>query len=302
MGFNAVAAYEACSINKEFIEKVYFDAKAISSTVACSEGHRVNQLLSRLTGLVDIPLPKVSIHLVPESDNAAYDNGTLITIPVKFYSMSAIENSEKIYKSTSDLDAIVLHEYGHAILASYLVEHWDSFSIYRKFGLEISKLKQELFLEDNLEKKAYLKDLEKEFMIPRSMRTFSSKITPFQEFFADVLSVSILEDKKAIYNAIVENESEEPRYVYRRFDKTYKEDGNKKPDSHGHFYKARELIGAKYWDQMLKDKNIFFKNLLEATRKELAFSFHMSSFMNDPISDNEYFIETLVEHLGNSGD
>lgn len=296
ISFSIYAKYDVCLINQNYVKNVYFDNDLITKEIACKEGKRVESLLGLLKGF-NIPQPELSIHLVPESDNASYDNGTLITIPLKFYSSSTFADSDKVYKSTRNLDAIILHEYGHAILASYLVTKWDGFSSYRKFGFEISKLKQELLLNEDAQKRSLLEKLEKELMMPRSMRNFTTKITPFQEFFSDVLSVTVLEDKDAIYNAIVAHDPKEYRYLYRSFDQVITSDESPIPDGHGYFFGARQLIGNKYWTQMLSDKNEFLQNVMVATTKELTFAFYMSGFMDDFLSDNEFFIETLSEHL-----
>lgn len=282
-----------CPIDKELINRVIFDDKMVSKADACTFGLKVNQALLPLKTIYP-GSPTVSIHLTDEFDNASYDNGTLLKLPLKFYSLD--KDGVKVYKSEEDLMAIILHEYGHAVLAKYLNAHWDTFSYYHEMGLKISELEQQMLLSSHKALEEELASLKKDLMSPRDMRRLPKVITPYQELFADVVSTYLLNNKSAITDAITtSNDLIDMHLLYRARDFTGSDLdlGKLAFFPHAYFFKARHFIGSELWpkDEKEMKKNILV--LLEAIVEELNMAYNNSYFMTDPQYDNDTLIETI---------
>lgn len=294
--FKTSFAMSFCQIDGSVIRGAYFDEKNISSIKACDSAKHIDNLLHKVKEIYSFA-PRISVHLIEEFDNASYDNGSLIKIPLRFYSVN--KNKEKIYKNQKDLDAIIFHEYGHAVLAQHLAKKWDTFTYYNHLGHQISSLKQKLFLDENNEKlKKSLKEAEEEFIYRRSMRTFTRTIIPYQELYADILSTFMLNDKKAIMNSIkTDHDSEKLELLYRARDFTRSSLDLEELafEPHAYFYKVRQHIGDNLWPEDETSRNIVLHKILYLLAEEIEYSHYFSLFMTDPIFDNEELITRIQE-------
>jgi hypothetical protein len=291
--FNTYASFTVCEVNGKIVKKAIYDTSEITAKKACEFGKHVENLLSPVLKTFK-NAPKISLRLMPEFDNASYDNGSMIKIPIKFYSLD--RDDQKNYKRVKDLDAIILHEYGHALLASYLVAQWDSFDFYSASGHRISELEQQNLLtpSEKLEKK--INDEKKELMSSRSMRTFTKSITPYQELFADILSTFELNDKDAVFNAITSTNDIHDNYLLylgRSFSEKDFNLGKMSLFPHSYFYKVRQFIGASFWPVDEKDKTEKLQKLIELIQHETIYSSYDSYFMTDPQLDNEELIQKI---------
>lgn len=289
-------AMSFCEIKGKVIQRAYYDESEITNEKACKNAKYIDGLLTKVTKIYTFA-PRLSLKLVSEFDNASYDNGSLINIPLRFYSLNV--KNEKVYKEQKDLDAIILHEYGHAILATYLATEWDGFYYYHQLGHRISSLKQKLFLNKSADTIKQLKETEEELMSARSMRTFTRAIIPYQELYADILSAFLLNDKKAISNSISTNEdSEELGLLYRArdFSSSPFDLGKLAFHPHAYFYKVRQYIGDNLWPENETTRNNILHKILYILGEEIPFSYYYSSFMSDPIIDNEELIARIQEN------
>lgn len=293
--FNALASYSVCEVKGKIVNRSIYDSSQITSKEACEFGQHVENLLNPVLKSFNFA-PKISLQLMPEYDNASYDNGTMIKIPIKFYSLDL--NDQKVFKEKKDLDAIILHEYGHAVLASYLVTLWDSFGPYSSSGHKISELEQQNLIAPSKELEEQIAYERKDLMSSRSMRTFTKSITPYQELFADILSTFELNDKDAILNAITTGNDLPDNYLLylgRSFsDKTF-DLGKLSSFPHSYFYKVRQYIGSNLWPVNEEDKISKLKKLITVIHEEIEISSYDSYFMTEPARDNEALIERINE-------
>lgn len=288
-------AEEICPINEGVVRNLFYNKDEISKEVACSKGKDIAKLLQVAADSFQ-DAPQVSVHLINEFDNASYDNGSLIKVPVHFYSLT--QNNLIEYKDQRDLDAIILHEYGHAILANELAKSWEGFNFYNRLGHKISDLKQQAFIKDSERLQKQIKRAEKDLMGPRAMRTFTKAITPFQELFADVLSTFIMNNKSAITHAIeTSDDNEMITQIYRTRDFNQVEVDLIGPmiNSHGHFYKVRQFIGNSFWPKNLMDRKEKLNILLRLFSQEIQNAFYYTYFMEDLDVDNGELIQRIQE-------
>lgn len=297
LSFNSYASYSVCEVKGKVINRAIYDSSQMTKKEACEFSQHVESLLKPVLKSFDFA-PKVSLQLMPEFDNASYDNGTMIKIPIKFYSLDL--NDNKVFKEQKDLDAIILHEYGHAVLASYLVNNWDGFRNYSSSGHRISELEQQNLVSPSKEIQEKIDYERKALMSSRSMRTFTKAITPYQELFADILSTFELNDKDAILNAITTlNDTPDNYLLYlgRSFSNRELDLGKLSAFPHSYFYKTRQFIGLNLWPINELDKKEKLKKLIKIIQEELEMSSYDSYFMTEPLLDNELLIDRMAQIL-----
>lgn len=208
--------------------------------------------------------PKVTLVIGEQAGNASFDNGHIIRIPQRLLFADSLGNQYQA--NTDQLKAVVVHEYGHAILK----EIWAQ-DFHEEFG--------ELFA--NLEEISELAETNLELKISsRAVRQMSSQLAnsdayglyfrtlpAYSELYADALAVLFFNDPSAMYKALYYPQIPPSKEVFvgpRDFAKDHSADDlHAHPDEHTKLSLVRSVIG-KHMSADIEQKRLLLKRLERA--------------------------------------
>jgi len=222
--------------------------------------------------------PLIHLNISKEGMGASFSNSGFIYISNKLYALKD-DSKTKVYRNREANITTFIHEYGHAVLHSLLLDNYEFYSRYRDAQLDLEKVNSKLnevvelskelreitvkngyTLEEVNEAKLKLSPLMGQyfslgFQIDQLTSQLKShpiykkieqRIHPIHEFYADVITSLVNSDPETMYNAIIYNgmnSKKRESYKYRSFlndSKLEEWDNNQK---HALFAPSRSYLG-----------------------------------------------------------
>ncbi|WP_413943610.1 hypothetical protein [Bdellovibrio sp. HCB-162] len=192
--------------------------------------------------------PEVTLVVGGPMDNASFDNGHIIEVP---YRMAFFGRYGQEYPvSLLSLITSAAHEYGHAIFHEYLKK-----SLPREFGSLLKEMEDISIRKERILKGAtdetFSDDMKKLLTSPEYQR-FTS-LSPYSEFYADVLAVFNANDKSAMLSALYYSEMDTFQYNYIRM-RDFEGDPdprweNLMYEEHSKLAYTRAYVGKELWPE-----------------------------------------------------
>ncbi|WP_419168911.1 hypothetical protein [Halobacteriovorax sp.] len=231
----------------------------------------------------------VNIILSDRSFSASFDLGSNLEIPQQFIRQN--KAGDYHFVSNEATVGIVAHEYGHAILSSFLAQELPSFNNLFQLQKKISKLKIRAFgirllIKDPKTSVSERISLQNELLtIAKKMKELKSKrnnenyerffnlMLPYQELLADVITVYNYNDKDFLVKIV-----DHPKYsklekevvVARSFNQVDVELSKENEQSpHAKLYLVRQYIGSNLWPTNSHQKREYIDKILRAIRASL---------------------------------
>ena len=232
-----------------------------SPDASCEAAQDMANVLQNVQDQFSVPAP-VTLVMGPRFDNAGFDDGHMIEIPVQF--IHETRYGEPALGDLAQLEAIVIHEYGHAILSQILKKNFpeefkgifaemERVSAYREAGIE--------------NEKKYLK-VTYNFPDEKAYVRYSQIMTPYSELFADTVAVYFLNEPGAMLRALYFDDLSRQEYKYiklRDFSSEHTlEDLEVFTDPHSKMSIVRSYIGKNLMPKNAQEKTKFFKALTQS--------------------------------------
>lgn len=209
-----------------------------------------------------LELPPVRVILVDEGDNASFDEGNVIQVPLRLFSMG--EYGKVNYKLKMDSLAVAAHEYGHFVfnelwlrrdpsqraMSTLLMRASDALVLSAKGRASHTEWRRSY--EAATESEAYLRT--------------RAELTPYTELFADVIAVSYFDNKELIFKALYfpsMRDAEFQRVYLRSFAREQSQISEMDLfEAHSRLALVRSWIGSRLWSHLqtsLKTRAAFFE-------------------------------------------
>lgn len=193
---------------------------------------------------------KVNIVIQPVGDGASFDYGSVIYIPrsLVFYGQYGGEYQ----KYSSDIMAVLAHEYGHAVFGKFLEKEFPTYLQLRNLkeemsGMGLRALKENLTAEQAQELKLDIREREQAISKNEALLKIARQVAPYSELYADVVAVYVENDRSVIYGALSYDNMpfHAADYVQARdFYRQHNADTWTATDEHTMFSPLRSAIGS----------------------------------------------------------
>lgn len=238
---------------------------------SCEAAQDMAAVLQSVQDQFGVPAP-VTMVMEPRYDNASFDDGHMIEIPVQFVHETRFGKSA--YGDLAQLEVIVIHEYGHAILSQILKKNFaEEFkSIFAELE-RISAYRENSIIKENKSPKVTYN-----FGDEKAYERYAQIMVPYSELFADTIAVYSLNEPGAMVRALYFDDLSRQEYNYIKLrdfsvEHTLKDLENY-TDPHSKMSITRSYIGKnlmpKNAEEKIKYFNILQKSIIAAIRLDLA--------------------------------
>lgn len=253
------------------VQNLIFVAKP--SEASCQLAQDLAQTLSDV-GRTFAMSPSVTLVIGEQAGNASFDNGHIIRIPQRLVFSDSQGNQYQA--DTEQLKAVVVHEYGHAILKEIWAQDFRE-----EFGELFAGLEEvSQIAETNLELKISsraVRQMSAQLANSEAYGLYFKTLPAYSELYADTLAVLFFNDPSVMYKALHYPQIPANKEVFvgpRDFAKDHSaEQLHAHPDEHTKLSLVRSFIG-KHMNADLDQKRSLLKRLGRAItlsiREDLA--------------------------------
>lgn len=245
--------------------------------LSCSQITAFNDTLNEVKAIVK-DAPKVNLFIQQEYPNASFDMGSIIRIPLTltFSGKYGMTYRGSYFASHT----ILAHEYGHAIFANKM-KKYDFYNKIQALSMKASNLEiniQEAYAKGNpggITDHYFnlLSKINKQRREDKELQATARITRAYNELFADVVAVAVLNNKSAITNALFYNEMSDNRYEFvlaRQFSNNYLDmNGPYMFEEHTMFAPTRQFIGENLWPITDKEKTELIEKVFQASVIEI---------------------------------
>lgn len=279
---------ESFSLSKAYVTK--------SNSISCQKIGYFQATIKDLSNFLTVT-PEVRLVISPESSNASFDYGSTIYIPLQLTFPGKYGSIH--YGDSTQIEYILAHEYGHAVLAEFLSRNLFYSEMY-KVDKEFSNLEFTKSLSGKLSTEQELKYNELKEK-KNSYNKIRKLISDYGEFFADVIAVYYSNSKDTMFNAVYFDEMSDQSFqlaLARSFsensvditDRIYHEE-------HASLVLVRQFIGSHLWPSNNEEKEIFLELITNSIEEEILQRLDREEYKLTPKKINESLINRLESKL-----
>lgn len=237
--------------------------------------------------------PSVRLLVGVSSDNASFDNGSVVQVPVQLVFSGTYGREHSV--PAASLYAAAAHEYGHAIFHEKVRRHFPQYKDLFAGLAEISDLKWRA--EQSVES---LRARYSELMENESYQSFMRHLTAYAEFYADTVTVFYFNDKSAMFKALYYGAMTDFQYQYvrmRDFDSEVSVQWEHLLyEDHAKLAYARSYVGKNLWPQDATQVSRFANLIAQEVLRTLGHDI-IQQEPTDYLSANEELIRNLSLYI-----
>lgn len=279
--------------------------KGSTPFVNCSDLEEFDSVITKASLLVD-HAPKISLFIEKEHDNASFDMGEIIYLPMRLYFSN--NWGQRYYSYASHRNTILAHEYGHALFSNKLGQE-EFFRRIKSLSNAISQKQIEIQKANSQginteELQVELEKLNDERLSNKDDLKLINTLSPFHELYADLIAVFSQKNKRAMVNALYYDEMSDQSFnliLARDFDSNQLDLTNPYQyffkEEHGVYAPVRRLIGEKYWTLDLSEQKRILNALYTAIINQVLEVMDFDHDFYDPITTNNDLIEKFEAQL-----
>lgn len=311
---NATAKTTTLSLPKQYEEiDCSLDANSpVLATYKAQEGNFLNceqvtefeATISKTASLAK-SFPRVTLLISKQSDNASFDRGSIIRVPLRLTFPNRWGNY--FYGDYNSNQIVLAHEYGHAILNEKLSDE-VFFKPIKNLADRSSQLELSIqhAYEDNKSKNeiqnildAYNSNYQAMYDDKDQLR-ISKILSPYHELFADLIAALAFDNKSAMIEALYYNEMSDDKFdnlLTRDFKKNHlKIKANHLKEDHALFAPTRRFIGENLWPTNDIEKTKLLGLVFNSIVVEMKKHADSGEGQINPIKANEDLIKLLSDN------
>lgn len=242
----AAQAHAACEPDVEGpVQKIHL----VSTQATCEDAQIFARELQKLSDQLGRSA-QVTLVYGGRMKNAGFDDSRIIRIPHVFVHHGP--RGEEVAGQSHQLNAIVAHEYGHALLSKI----WRS-----EFKEDFEAIFNELDYSSEQTESAIISKEEvypPKFLSSGDYQAYVKTMAPYSELYADVIAVYFYDDRSVMLNSLYFDEAHDWYFRYlelRDFSKTHKESYvGGFTDPHAKLALVRSYIGRELMPKNVQQK------------------------------------------------